>query len=170
MGNDFHVDESVQRNLESFTCKLYGEKDLTLVNEARYSLFRKGKFSDTALPPNKDCLSKHVLRANYQAAIWKKGTTAVINAPPVTNHGWNISQDGKIGVVWMENKCAPDELLKDCNCKCKKGCATLRCSCKKANNKCNDMCQCVGCSNKSDEDDYHYDVDNDSGSDMEEDF
>jgi hypothetical protein len=35
LGEDFDVDESIQKNLESLTCTLYGAKD-----------------SDAALPPN----------------------------------------------------------------------------------------------------------------------
>ena len=137
-------------------------------------MFRLGKFSDAALPPNQDCLSKHIRRANYQAAIWKKATSPMINAPSPTVHGWKIDKEGHIAVVWMENKCAPDVLLKDCNCKCKTGCATLRCSCKKANNLCNEMCQCVGCKNGPNEsrecnDDSSSDMEEGLGSDMEED-
>ena len=36
-------------------------------------MFRMGKFSDTALPANQDCLLQQ--RANYQAAVWKRVTT-----------------------------------------------------------------------------------------------
>ena len=123
LGEDFDVDESIQLNLESLTCMLYG---------ARYDLFRMGKFSDAALPPNKDCLLQHIQRASYQAAIWKRAIVPIIDTPSPTNHGWNIDEEGNIGVLWMTKKCAPDVLLKDCNCKCKTGCSTLRCSCKKA--------------------------------------
>ncbi|CAB4023481.1 Hypothetical predicted protein [Paramuricea clavata] len=79
---------------------------------------------------------------------------------------------GNIDVVWMTKKCAPDVLLKDCNCKCKTGCSTLRCSCKKANNQCNEMCQCVGCTNcpheSSESGSLKDDSEDDLGSDMEE--
>ncbi|XP_028391978.1 uncharacterized protein LOC114516648 isoform X2 [Dendronephthya gigantea] len=56
LGDDFTVDEGIQKNLESLTCMLYGAKETESVNEARYNLFRMGKFSDESLPPNEDCL------------------------------------------------------------------------------------------------------------------
>ena len=86
------------------------------------------------MPPNKDCLLKHLQRANYQAAVWKQSTSCSIDAPSPVNHGWKLN-------------CAPDALLANCNCKCKIGCTTKQCSCKKALNTCNDMCQCIDCTN-----------------------
>jgi hypothetical protein len=55
----------------------------------------------------------------YQAVIWKRATTPIIDAPSPTDHGWKIDEERNIDVVWMTKKCAPDVLLKDCNCKCK---------------------------------------------------
>ena len=163
---------SIKENLELFTCMFYGAKDTTSVNKAIYEMFRMGKFSDAASPPNKDCLLQHIQRASYQAAIWKRAATAIIDTPSPTDHGWKIDEEGNIDAVWMTKKCAPDVLLKDCNCKCKTGCSTLRCSCKKANNQCNEMCQCVRCTNCHHEskesgslDEYDSD---DLGSDIEE--
>jgi hypothetical protein len=85
--------------------------------------------------------------SKYQAAVWKRATTSIIDAPSPTDHGWKIDEEGNIDVVWMTKKCAPDVLLKDCHCTCKTGCSTLRYSCKKANNQCNEIYQCVGCTN-----------------------
>ena len=165
LGEDF--DESIQKNLESFTCMLYGAKDTTSVDKARYDIFRMGEFSDAASPPNEDCLLQHIKRASYQAAILKRATIAIIDVSSPTDHGWKIDEEGNIDVVWMTKKRAPGVLLKDC--KCKTGCSTLRCSCKKANNQCNEMCQCVGCTNShnqySESENYS---DDDTGSDMEE--
>ena len=96
---------------------------------------------------SEDCLLQHIQRAIYQAVIRKRATTPIIDAPSPTDRGWKIDEEGNIDVVWMTKKCAPDVLLKGCNCKCKTGCSTLRYSCKKANNQCNEMCQCVGCTN-----------------------
>ena len=100
-------------------------------------MFRTEKFSDSSMPPNKDwldCLLKHLQRANYQAAVWKQSTSCSIDAPSLVNHGWKLNQEGKISIQWMDGNCAPDALLANCNCKCKTGCATKPCSCKKALN------------------------------------
>ena len=53
LSENFELHESIQENLELVTCMLYGAKDTTSVNKARYDMFRMGKFSDAALPPNK---------------------------------------------------------------------------------------------------------------------
>jgi len=53
------------------------------------------------LPPTKDELSLHVKRANYQAAIWRRVTTAYIDAPPPDNHGRIIENNGSINIKWM---------------------------------------------------------------------
>ena len=70
-----------------------------------------------------------------------------IDGPSQVNHGWKLNQKGKISIQWMDGNCAPDALLANCNCKCKTGCATKPCSCKKALNTRNDMCQCIDCTN-----------------------
>ena len=114
LGNEFEVDEAVQENLESLTCMLYRVKDATSVNKVRYGIFRMGKFSDAALPPNEDCLLQHIKRANYQTTIWKRATTQEISAPSPIDHEWKIDEDQEdnIDVVWMTGKCAPVYFLK----------------------------------------------------------
>ena len=42
---------------------------------------------------------------------------------------------------------APDEILENVECSCKKGCASNRCSCVKANLSCTSLCKCLDCSN-----------------------
>ena len=42
---------------------------------------------------------------------------------------------------------APDSLLDCINCKCKTGCQTQSCSCKKANLNCTELCSCCNCHN-----------------------
>ena len=72
LGEDFDVDESIQLNLESLRCMLYGAKDTTSVKEARYDQFRMGKFSDAALPPDNDCLLQHIQRASFRQQYGKE--------------------------------------------------------------------------------------------------
>lgn len=148
MGTEFSFDEQFGNEVEVAVCKLYKAKNETSVNVLRYNMFRLGKFSDSSLPPNKDCLVKHIQRANYQAAVWKRSTSCSIDAPNPASHGWKLNPQGEL---WMDGNCAPDALLANCNCKCKTGCTNKRCSCKKALNKCNDMCQCTDCENRDDE-------------------
>ena len=121
------------------------------VNTARYNMFKMGTFSDARLPPNKDCLVKHIQRANYQSAIWKSSLSSNINPPSPFMHGWKIDENGHISIDWMDGNCAPDVLLKNYNCGCKTGCSTNRCYCKKASLFCTELCQCTACINTTDE-------------------
>ena len=50
--------------------KLYGQKNTTDVNAARYNMFRLSKKSEIAMPPNQDSLGLHIQRANYQAGMY----------------------------------------------------------------------------------------------------
>ena len=44
---------------------------------------------------------------------------------------------------------APDSVLEIVNCSCKTGCKSNRCSCKKSNLSCTDLCECSdSCKNK----------------------
>ena len=78
---EFSFDEQFENEVEVAVCKLYKAKNETSVNVLCYSMFRLGKFSDSSLQPNKDCLVKHIQRANYQAAVWKRSTSCNIDAP-----------------------------------------------------------------------------------------
>ena len=61
--------------------------------------------------------------------------------------------------MWMTCPPAPDALFDSINCKCKTGCRTFRCSCKKANLACTDLCSCCDCQNSTKEmDDKDQDV------------
>ena len=42
---------------------------------------------------SEDCLLQHIQRAIYQAVIWKRATTPIIDAPSPTDHGWKIDEE-----------------------------------------------------------------------------
>ena len=41
----------------------------------------------------KDTLAKHLLRANYQCAIWKVALQSIANSPPPSGHGYTCLSD-----------------------------------------------------------------------------
>ncbi len=63
------MSEDMVATLEAFVCSLYGQKGFTKVTEARYALFSTAIREESAMPPNKDSLYKHIQRANFHAAI-----------------------------------------------------------------------------------------------------
>ena len=51
---------------------IYGHKQQHNVNELRYYLFGLLTTDLSCLPPCQDATYKHIMRSNYQAAIWRR--------------------------------------------------------------------------------------------------
>ena len=165
LGTDFHLQEETKQGLHRFVCSLYDQEDISVVNLARYQIFKGGKFGEEFLPPNEDCLDLHLQRANYQCYLWRNTTKAVFSAPNITQHGW-VVKDGKVGIKWMDLAPAPDMIMAFINCFCKKGCKTNRCSCKNAQMSCSELCKCSSCENGDLEEICDDDNDNDTYDDV----
>ena len=71
LGSSFCVQDDTLKCLQRFVCHLYGYDRENDVNTTRYSIFKKGKFSEELLPPTEDVLLLHIKRSNYQAYIWR---------------------------------------------------------------------------------------------------
>ena len=84
-------------------------------------------------------------RANFQCSIWRHATNAMMNAPTFFGHGWEIDDLGHVHVTWMTLPPAPHSVLDFVNCRYN------RCSCKKANLKCYELCNCSDCQNGANE-------------------
>ena len=150
LGQEWEVTPQQLKQLEEFVCRLYGQKT-TSVNEARHRISRLTCKSDHALPPNGDCLALHSKRANYQAAIWRRCLSSTISAPPPIGQGWKAdpsSNPPSLTIEWMTAPPAPACFVQLVRCACKKNkCDSNRCSCKRADMPCTDLCQCSGCVN-----------------------
>ena len=80
--------------LHQFTCRVYvAASSTTEVNDLRYQLFcaKRGEIESSSVPPCRDCLFMHLLRANYQAAIWKCCLHVRPTVPDPTKCGWMAS-------------------------------------------------------------------------------
>ena len=147
LGKDFPPSEDLVDELNKFACLMYGDKTSTNVNECRYELFKSGKCSDDVLPPTCDSLVQHINRANFQAASWCECLSAEVNLPSPVGNGWTLKNDDELEITWMTRPPAPQSLIECVECKCKTGCLTMRCSCRKAELKCTDLCSCCDCQN-----------------------
>ena len=60
------------------------------INQLRYEVFfaKRGEIESNLLPPCKDSLTKHALRANYQAGIWKRSLEIKSVIPDPEGNGW----------------------------------------------------------------------------------
>ena len=118
LGNMFPPSALLVSQLYRFVCLMYGDRVAVNTDECRYYLFKSGKYLDGALPPNSDCLLKHIERANYQTAVWNQSLSPQINTPSPAGNGWILDY---IRSCWMAHPAAPDSLLKIVKCTCKTG-------------------------------------------------
>ena len=165
LGQELTVTEDDVSLLEEFVCCLYGGQKLKVknVSELRYLLFcaKGAEIGSHQLPPSHGCLLKHILRANYQAYVWRRSLNAMVMLPEPDGHGWKIVDD-ELVIDWTDEKPAPDAVIEMMSCKCKKPCNLQnQCSCHENGLSCTDMCKCT-CENKVDDDD-----DEDVGDDEE---
>ena len=78
--------------LEEFTFRLYGVKEYSEVNNARYELFCKSRPDPQRLPQSQDALFLHMDRTNYQCYELKRALTNENRQDP-DGYGW-LMQDG----------------------------------------------------------------------------
>lgn len=149
IGSQFGYEDTLLQDVQKFVCRLYNQSDTDEVNKARLIISRLGNFNEGAMPCTEDVLKKHLSRANYQAAIWRRALCQIIGAPDLRDHGWRVD-NAAVSILWMDLPPAPDGILENVECACKSGCSTNRCSCFKGNLGCTSLCKCSKCSNSSD--------------------
>ena len=127
-----------------------------------------GQVEPEALPPCRSSLKLHILRANYQAAIWRRAFSANQDIPSPNGHGWNVTDDGEVTPEWLGRRPAPEEVLELLSCSCKRVCSEESCCCIQAGLKCTDMCY-VECDNMPDHSNEGHDEEHGEESDDEQD-
>ena len=112
----------VEKELEEFTCDIYGHKTLKSVNAARTKMIKKMAGGDTTtlksvkkvdlarLPPCQRSLSPHIRRVNYRLAQWKRAHLPLDHVPvPDESHGWT-TVDGILEPLWSDGPVLPPSL------------------------------------------------------------
>ena len=164
LGKQYRFDEALLPDFERLVCRLYKVSSCDTVNEARYHLFATTQATEHALPPTRGALLQHLRRANYQAAVWMRSTSPLNHAPSPHHHGWTVSPDGEVSLVWTTEVVAPQGVLKSISCGCIKGGCEGRCKCFQNKLTCTDMCKCSdACTNHGSEEPVD-DVDSDTES------
>ena len=126
IGNDVEVQEEDMGLLEEFVCRMYHPKKPIYndINKLRVDCFRQ-KFQPRAshvlsnsdgidlslLPPCRASLRMHILRANYQALIWKLALDPLADIPSPVGHGWTSDDCGQITYEWTDGFILPPELI-----------------------------------------------------------
>ena len=118
LGEYLQLLPTVKEVLQEFTCWLYGVKEYSAVNNARYELLCKSQPDLRRLPPTQDELFRHMDKANYQCYEWKRALRNESHQDP-DGHGW-LMKDGILVVEWCQQKPAPDAILTFVMSTCKK--------------------------------------------------
>ena len=103
--------------------------------------------------PSTSSLWRHWLRTAYIHTLWHNSNDYDVysNLPIPENNGWIKNKNDEYEIDWEDPtktskiKSNMDFLLS--GCKCKKGCKTRKCGCKKAGKVCGPGCVCSGCGN-----------------------
>ena len=110
----------------------------------------------------------HSLRANYQAAIWRRSLQSYPQIPTPVGHGW-FQNDDNLAIKWMSREPAPKALLEFLSCSCKKSCKPPTCTSSSNGLKCTDMCRLGNCENRQEDNEEDKDPANDQEDEFSED-
>ena len=153
LGQRWQLSEDIFTALKAFTCQMYAVRSTASdINEQRYNIFRvrKGNIESSQLPPCKDCLRMHALRANYQAGIWQRSLQPCPDIPPPEEtNAWELNEEDDLIIKWMVGLPAPEVVLDLLSCRCRNICKAPKCECIVNGLKCSDACNCYleNCSN-----------------------
>ena len=100
-------------------------------------LAAQGVVDPSKLPPSESAAYLHGLRTILQVKVWKNLDTQSLDP---CDYGWSL-EDGIYAPIKNNDPCAPEDLLKVVRCKCKGGCRSANCSCKKHGLTCAAACK-----------------------------
>ena len=105
---------------------------------------------EAEIAPSTDALWRHWKRSCWVIDMWKQADCQSMLLSPLTSYGWHET-NGILSIDWdsLENQTAVRDrvFLLTKGCKCKTGCRTGRCSCKKRGQNCSEGCSCLHCLN-----------------------
>ena len=107
-------------------------------------------FEDEMIP-SVDALKRHWLRSCWILDMWSQAQHNNMTLLPLDGNGWLRVSDEELAIDWdsQDNiqrvRDRVSLLLK--GCRCKSGCKTNRCSCRKKEKSCGPGCRCTNCEN-----------------------
>ena len=140
VGSSFNNLPSMNEVVANFY-DLYGmERFLGTMNQLRYKLSAERSLCEDSLPPSNTTLLGHLRRAIYQAAIKRQADQVNMCIRSPLLHGW-IECD-RVVVPNYEMEASPDHEKLTIRCACRCTCANAKCSCRRHELVCADMCKC----------------------------
>ena len=85
-------------------------------------------------------LKYRIFRAHYAALILKNCSSSIQNLPDPCGFGWELD-NGNLVLIMTDDLPAPTDVIEFVMYSCKTGCSSGRCTCKKNNVLCTEMCK-----------------------------
>ena len=95
------------------------------------------------MPPTPRACHQVILRAHLQASAWWQDNICNPNKLDPCKLGWHMS-DGKFMPTLSNLFSAPSDVVELVKCGCIKSNCSKKCSCKKNNLPCTELCKCQG--------------------------
>ena len=144
LGESLEVTESLFAVIERMVCNLYGMPEESDINIASYKKVCRAKTPEPhQLPPTKDELLQHVKQVNCQSLVWKQAFNTNFEPHSPIGHGWQ-DDEGRLEIVWMEYKPAPESMLELITCNCQLALCGDDCQCRILSSEYTDLCKCTG--------------------------
>ena len=111
------------KDIEAFTCLMYGYSRQDEINTVRHIMLNKlvgGKEQITLdskadlekLSPCRDSLISHAKRVNYRLGHHKRAKDPIFWSPnPQENHAWILNEEGLLEPEWSEGPILPQSLI-----------------------------------------------------------
>ena len=122
------------------------------LEDIRQTIWDRTQFEDEMLP-SEDALLLHWKRVCWVLDMWRQSNMPIMKLEPMIEHGWyyngdelNYEWDSELNIAKIKSRVA--SMLK--GCKCRTGCTTAICGCRKRDQHCSEGCDCIGCTNRQD--------------------
>ena len=124
LGVEWNFQPQTVKQLEEFTCLMYGQSRESSVDVVRTKLLRKmvgkdEKLTSTSkvdlarLPPCQSALKPHIQRVNHRAALYNQANEAILEKPnPYDDgQGWVNTHEGVLEPMWSFGPFMPTSLV-----------------------------------------------------------
>ena len=124
LGDNWDVKLDVMRQLEKFTCVIYGESRESSVDIVRVKLLQKmvgkdkkltskSKVDLGRLPPCHFALQPHIQRVNHRVALYKRANENILEKPNPHDEGqgWIRTDEGLLKPLWSYGPILPTSLV-----------------------------------------------------------
>ena len=141
----------VRDGLYHFVLELYCKnrpQQVTDIPRARWQLYSKQQVESEKLPPTPSALDFKIQRSDYISKIWTSADQPRPILPSPEDFCWKL-QDEMYEAI-MTDQPVPNAMVELSFCRCKTGCKTNRCKCRKNEMSCTEMCYCEDCENDDD--------------------